>query len=1065
MLNKVVLPYTIWYTGLEKILRLNLDKGIDAVTNISTKATLNGTSVNDLVSAIFNPKTKSIDITIRSDARMDVDGEMEISLSYSDAKTHESILVVSVRSHENTATEAPEEVKQTKLTLLNGQSHTVGAADEQVVYSFDLVNRNVTDEFATYGDVKDMLIGLGVTDSGEKDQYTILLEGDNLVLSKENDPSYRKVINLAKYHDEVSGEPLNVEDLKRDILSIVDGKLPDFEMLMNDILAEAVKKDAQLKVDILHEVDGKIPNGDTIKQEILADVNPRIPDKETLKTEILESAGEKDTALKTAILEEVGTRTTQNNQSLKQEIMGEVDGKLPNTAVLKEDILGEVDTKITTNNQTFKSTVMSEVDSKIPDVSVVKSEILNEVNPRLLDKETLKQEILSAVPTPANYTLTMEEDNLVLGKEGDDSYRKVINLAKYRDENTGNIDIYSFIRKLERSNDENRSHFASEILYSSNLSAQLNDNKDIEIYNTPNYYYNAEHITTPYKVLTISHDILSSQTVDVEQIKKDILSAITIPKAETIKEEILQALPTIPNYTLTLNENTLTLGKEGDSEYVKTIDLSKYVNGPAIDTEQLKRDIIAAIHIPDENAIKQNILAEVNPKLIDKDTFKQEILSALPAKDEYSLELTEDMLVLTKTNDPSYRKEINLSKYHDEVGQPINVESLKTDILSQVDTKISAIPKHNMTADEILNVLDNENDPEKFNNLANAIMIQFTSTDNHLRFHKTDSAYEIVLDPDGDGELLTLSTPILTIPFTSLRELPTATQSEPVTIEKILALLKDKSKASVVGEIAETLGITRPTPGSALIITPTVENGIFKPNPMTEVDFTNDFYTKAKVDALLSTAAPSGPIEGHGRPDKKAELNDAKIGTTYVDLDKTDGAYIWMKKSKWVVIEGDTGEVDFAQTIFTHCKIRRVNDTVIITPNKSNNSTLKRDIIEEIFDHNNSIKLSHYSKNGWEPLTETVVPITWIYDSNQTVGDISWEIIPDQDNKYVSYTGRVIFYKGIDEGMDIKLEPDYGLFGKDSENWILSMGLNDNIIMIYQQFIYQTDAVWPELSN
>lgn len=1068
MLNKVVLPYTIWYTGLEKILRLNLDKKIDVVTNISTKATLNGTSVNDLVSAIFNPKTKSIDITIRSDARMDVDGEMEISLSYSDAKTHESILVVSVRSHENTATENPKEVKQTKLTLLNGQSHTVGAADEQVVYSFDLVNRNVTDEFATYGDVKDMLIGLGVTDSGEKDQYTIALEGDNLVLSKENDPSYRKIINLAKYHDEVSGEPLNVEDLKRDILSIVDGKLPDFEMLMNDILAEAVKKDAQLKVDILHEVDGKIPNGDTIKQEILADVNPRIPDKDTLKTEILESAGEKDAALKTAILEEVGTRTTQNNQSLKQEIMGEVDGKLPNTAVLKEDILGEVDTKITTNNQTLKSTVMSEVDSKIPDVSVVKSEILGEVNPKLLDKETLKQEILSAVPTPSNYTLTMEDDNLVLGKEGDTSYRKVINLAKYRDANTGGInDIYSFVHALELSTDSNRNHFANEVLYNFNLSVKVNDNKDIEIYNTPDYYdSNGEKVTTPYKVLTISHDILSSQNVDVEQIKKDILASITIPKADAIKEEILQALPTIPNYTLTLNENTLTLGKEGDSEFAKTIDLSKYVNGPAVDTEQLKRDIIAAIHVPDEATIKQNILAEVNPKLIDKDTFKQEILSALPAKDEYSLELTEDTLVLTKTNDSSYRKEINLAKYHDEVGQPINVEALKSDILSQVDTKISAIPKHNMTADEILNVLDNENDPEKFNNLANAIMIQFTSTDNHLRFHKTDSAYEIVLD--GDGELLELSTPILTIPFSSLRELPTATQAEPVTIEKIFELLNDDSKANILNLIKTKLDIPEPTHPVKLISEPSVTNGVLKFNTETDaptVDFTNDFYTKAKVDALLSNAAPSGPIEGHGRPDKKAELNDAKIGTTYVDLDRTDGAHIWMKKSKWVVIEGDTGEVDFDQTIFIHCKIRRVNDTVIITPNKRNESTFKRDIIEEIFNHNNSIKLSHYSKNGWEPLTETVVPFTWIYDSSQATTDTNWDIIPDQDNKYVSYTGRVIFDKGIDEGMDIKLEPDYGLFGKDSDNWILEMGLNDRIIMIYQQFIYQTDAVWPELSN
>ena len=488
-----------------------------------------------------------------------------------------------------------------------------------------------------------------------------------------------------------------------------------------------------------------------------------------------------------------------------------------------------------------------------------------------------------------------------------------------------------------------------------------------------------------------------------------------------------------------------------------------------MDTEQLKRDIIAAIHIPDENTIKQDILAEVNPKLIDKDLFKQEILSALPTKDEYSIELTGDTLVLIKTNDSSYRKEINLSKYHDEVGQPINVESLKSDILSQVDTKISAIPAHTVTSDEVLNALNSENNKEKFDALANTLMLSFITTDHHLRFRKTDSSYEIILDPDGDGDLPQIeSSPILTIPFSSLREIPTATQAEPITIEKIFELLNDDSKANVLNMIKNKLDIPEPVHPVKLISEPSVTNGVLKFNTENQsptVDFTNDFYTKAKVDALLSNAAPSGPIEGHGRPDKKAELNNAKIGTTYVDLDRTDGASIWMKKSKWVVIEGDTGEVDFVQTMFTHCKIRRVNDTVIITPNKSNNSTLKRDLIEEIFDHNNSIKLSHYSKNGWEPLTETVVPITWIYDSSQINGNTDWSIIPDQDNKYVSYTGRVIFYKGINEGMDIKLEPDYGLFGKDSENWILAMGLNDNIIMIYQQFIYQTDAVWPELSN
>ena len=677
--------------------------------------------------------------------------------------------------------------------------------------------------------------------------------------------------------------------------------------------------------------------------------------------------------------------------------------------------MGEVDTKITTNNQTLKSTVMSEVDSKIPDVSVVKSEILGEVNPKLLDKETLKQEILSAVPTPANYTLTMEEDNLVLGKEGDDSYRKVINLSKYRDENTdntNNIDIYSFIRKLELSTDENRSHYASEILYSSNLRAQLNDNKDIEIYNRPDYYYNGEHITTPYKILTISHTILSSQNVDVEQIKNDILASITIPNAETIK---------------------------------------------------------------------QDILAEVNPKLIDKDTFKQEILSALPAKDEYSIELTGDTLVLTKTNDPSYRKEINLSKYHDEVGQPINVESLKSDILSQVDTKISAIPAHTVTSDEVLHALNSENNIEKFDVLANTLMLSFSTTDHHLRFRKTDSSYEIMFDPDGDGDLPQIEgSPILTIPFSSLREIPTATQSEPITLEKIFELLNDDSKANVLNMIKNKLDIPEPVHRVKLISEPSVTNGVLKFNTETDaptVDFTNDFYTKSKVDALLSNAAPSGPIEGHGRPDKKAELENAKIGTTYVDLDKTDGASIWMKKSKWVVIEGDTGDITLNSGMFQEdVKIRRINNTVIITPSVTTESNIKRDIfiitLDATSDNTNTTAMMHIDKLGFAPLVTSTHESTWYFisDDSMTENPLSDEKVKDELNtqKYLSFSCRFEFVKVIGNGLDIKFIPDYGVFfdlNNIDFDYKVNLPFVDYIRIAHRLFTYETHDVWPELSN
>lgn len=470
MLNTVRLRHTVWYSHKKKIIRMNIkdlipepgvsltySAGLDlsnpvaheiqnivkvhslsktistygeflpeleysffSATNPEAGSVLNKDSWNTRVQTVWNEIHKAIDIILSPNAKFNVDGELCIDLtfvvyhgpeneftedlsSFNNSKKNIKI-IIPFRSHENESTFVSTNNPaygfndQTTLRIVNDTSKSVVLDDDPVVYEFEVNEFDVTNEFTTFSDVKDMIASTANGNSNQ-DQYTIFLEGDNLVLTKENDSTYRKEINLAKYHDEVSGEPLNVEDLKRDILSIVDGK--------------------------------------------------------------------------------------------------------------------------------------------IPDVSVVKSEILNEVNPRLLDKETFKQEILSAIPAPANYTLTMEGDNLVLSKEGDDSYRKVINLSKY-------------------------------------------------------------------------HDEVSGQTVDVEQIKRDILASITIPNVETIKEEIRQSLPTIPNYTLMLNENTLTLGKEGDSEYSKTIDLSKYVNGPAIDTEQLKQDIIAAIHIPDENAIKQNILSEVN---------------------------------------------------------------------------------------------------------------------------------------------------------------------------------------------------------------------------------------------------------------------------------------------------------------------------------------------------------------------------------------------------------------------------------------------------------------------
>lgn len=235
----------------------------------------------------WNDKYKSLDITLHAHKKFNNDGELVLNIKFliwngpeKEFTTDESNynnkkielnVIIPFRSHENEFTFYGSQ--QYKYGLNNvtrfaiRDDKTINSLDidgHNVVYEAEIIEKDITDEFATYDDVKKMIGELSASNNTNEnsDVYTIELEGDDLVLTKENDKSFRRVINLAKYHDEATGQPVNVEALKRDILSIVDGKLPQAE---------------------------------TIKQEILADVNPRIPNKESLKNEILAAMPEPST--------------------------------------------------------------------------------------------------------------------------------------------------------------------------------------------------------------------------------------------------------------------------------------------------------------------------------------------------------------------------------------------------------------------------------------------------------------------------------------------------------------------------------------------------------------------------------------------------------------------------------------------------------------------------------------------------------------------------------------------------------------------------------------------------
>lgn len=303
MINTIRLNHTVWYNYAKKIIRINIsdmlpipissysytlsgqieypelvkvhsvDKNVQVYGGLEPDslfyAPLDSSEKKDdwnsRIDVEWNEQEKIFDIILHPHVKFDADGEVEVTIYYtlyngtSDGYTEDASsfmnkryqlnVIIPTRSHNNEAKESSQiinpENTYTNVSIRNEMTYTVGFSDKPVVYECELVNRDVSDENPTYSDVLDMI-------KIEGRKYVQLeLVNDTLTVTVGQSAAS---VNLAKYRDENTNSTLNVEDLKRDILSIVDGKLPNVE---------------------------------TIKQEILADVNPRIPDKEVIKQEVL----------------------------------------------------------------------------------------------------------------------------------------------------------------------------------------------------------------------------------------------------------------------------------------------------------------------------------------------------------------------------------------------------------------------------------------------------------------------------------------------------------------------------------------------------------------------------------------------------------------------------------------------------------------------------------------------------------------------------------------------------------------------------------------------------------
>ena len=184
-----------------------------------------------------------------------------------------------------------------------------------------------------------------------------------------------------------------------------------------------------------------------------------------------------------------------------------------------------------------------------------------------------------------------------------------------------------------------------------------------------------------------------------------------------------------------------------------------------------------------------------------------------------------------------------------------------------------------------------------------------------------------------------------------------------------------------------------------------------------------------------------------------------------------------MKKSKWVVIEGDTGDITLNNSgMFSNdIKIRRINNTVIITPSVTTESDIERDIFDinmnVTSDNTNTAAIMNVDKLGFTPLVKSTHESTWYFflsdvSENNPLSD---EKIHDQlvTQKYLSFSCRFEFLKAIDSGFDIKFIPDYGVFlYNDNElDYKVNFPSVEYFHIAYRLFTYETNDVWPELSN
>lgn len=359
MYNNIVrLPYILWYDGKDKIFRMDMNailpeehyedgkKYIGKIRNVQVSGyNVEGDiqpppagdggylDVSQWSTAVYNEEKHYADITLKPFSTFNADGEIALYIDFemytgfeeyisdSSYRKKELTIIIPIRSHENPSKD-PNRFNNgigiDRMDVRNGFSHTIGSNEEPIVFSFDLITRDITDEFITNGQALDMVknksiehVSLTAKDSGLELSLNYNRNGNQTGnISWDNLKQYIGGSNSTEY----------VATTLEDILSMLDNADLNNNNRLTSIIAlglttnMSVRENGSRDIDVnftttYYDSQGNNPTtrnftlftiprsllgseGGTvdtegIKNSILNAIQQQIPNAETIKQEIL----------------------------------------------------------------------------------------------------------------------------------------------------------------------------------------------------------------------------------------------------------------------------------------------------------------------------------------------------------------------------------------------------------------------------------------------------------------------------------------------------------------------------------------------------------------------------------------------------------------------------------------------------------------------------------------------------------------------------------------------------------------------------------------------------------